>query len=194
MPPFDARGDLCVGFWAEMLAAYPQLLPLPDGAAVLEVGSADVDWMASMHALRPDLHLTGIDLRATPVLKPGYRRIQGDVLTHPFLAGSFDAAVAISTVEHIGLPMYSDPDIEDGDTRLMVKLSHWVAPGGWCYLDVPYRPDGRHHVKKQNFRVYDPETIVSRLILPPWRERARQLMGVDAHIDGPYLALILERA
>ena len=188
---FDAKDDLCVGFWTEVLKVRPELLHLPEGGSILEVGSADADWLSEMHRLRPDLALVGIDPRAKAEHKSLLARYPWDVLTCHFDPASFDAAVMISAVEHIGCPMYP-PEVEDGDTRTMQRLGAWVKPGGWCYLDVPFRPDGVHHVKKGNFRAYSPESLRERLIVAPWREVYRQVF-TPGHIDGPYMALILER-
>lgn len=189
---FDARGDLCVGFWVEVSSAKPDLLQIPVGGSVLEVGCADADWLGEMARQRPDLHLCGIDPRAIEKHVGNLSRLPWNVLTTRFDRGVFDAAVMISAVEHIGLPMYTDGEIEDGDTQTMHRLADWVKPGGWCYLDVPFRPNGEHRVKKGNYRAYSPESLLARLVVSPWKEVYRQVFTVD-HIDGPYVALILER-
>ena len=96
-------------------------------------------------------------------------------------------------IEHIGLGSYDqDPLDADGDTVTMARAYTWVKPGGWCYLDVPYRPQGPYSVNS-NFRAYDPEALQTRLIQSaPWRVRWQQTMG-QPRGDGPYVALVLEK-
>lgn len=189
---FDAKGDLCVGFWKEVYEARPDLLRLPHGGTVLEIGCADADWLGAMHAHRPDLELYGVDPRVKTGTPPPVARLRDDILRVDFPPGRFDAAVGVSSIEHIGCEMYSQPPIEDGDTQTMRCVARWVKPGGWMYLDVPFRPNGDFRVKKGNYRAYNEQTLRDRVIVSPWREVYRQIFSPD-HIDGPYIALILER-
>lgn len=186
---FAAGGDLCLGFWARCWDA--GLVPLPQGARVIEIGCAEADWLTPMQAERPDLVLTGVDWRHVTA-KAGMRIIRGDVLALDFPSASFDAVVAVSAIEHIGLGAYdNDPRDADGDTHCMERVREWLVPGGLVYLDVPYRPDGPH-TTNGNFRAYAPDTL-SRLIVPGLVEQARYLVSDSGHGDGPYLALVLRK-
>jgi SAM-dependent methyltransferase len=184
-PAYETR-EFCAGFWAEAWNANVVTFPL--NARVLEIGCAEDDWQTAMLQARPDLHVVGIDWR--PVTRPGAEIIKGDVLEHDFASQSFDAIVAVSTIEHVGLGSYdSDPLDSDGDTHCMQRCKRWLKPSGWLYLDVPYRSDGPYFVNS-NFRAYDEPALQSRL-LAGWRERYRQVCG-HGHGDGPYIALVLE--
>ena len=178
--------ELCAGFWRDIWNAGVVTLPL--GARVLEIGCAEDDWQTAMLAARPDLELVGIDWRE--VTRPG-RVIRADVLNHDFRpAPYFDAIVAVSTIEHIGLGSYeNDPLDPDGDTHTMERCARWLKPDGFLYLDVPYRPEGPYAVTS-NFRAYDEPALQSRLI-GGWRERYRRV--IPAGGDGPYIALVLEK-
>jgi hypothetical protein len=180
-PPFGH--DLCLSFFGE---CYDHgMFRFPPNARVLEVGCAEADWSAPMKQLRPDLHITSIDVRsadrpASDVL------IQGDVRERGrFLPDSFDCIVAVSTIEHIGLGAYGDPVDDDGDTTTMANLHDWVSPTGWLYFDVPYRET---YTVTRNWRGYDDAQLQARLLTSLWRETAR--MVIDAkHPDAPYIAL-----
>lgn len=180
-------GDCCVGFFDEAWDA--GVLPLAEGAAVLEIGSAEFDWLTAMGTLRPDLRLTGIDWRAAD----NPLAIRGDVLTQEFPAASFDAVVSISTLEHIGLAAYDgDPVDADGDTKAIQLAWSWLKPGGWLYFDVPYRPTGPYSVNS-NFRAYDPEQFDRRFDVGPKVERWRRLFIATTGGDWPYLAVVWEK-
>lgn len=184
--PEYATTDFCIGFWRDAWNA--GIVTLPHGAHVLEIGCAEGDWQTAMLAARPDLVITGIDWRS--IARPGAEIIQGDVMAYDFPAQAFDAIVSVSTVEHIGLGGYdNDPIDADGDTRCLDRCKRWLKPGGWIYLDVPYRPDGPY-VVSNNYRAYDEPALQARL-LAGWRERYRQVCGQGA-CDGPYIALVLE--
>lgn len=158
-PHFKSGGDVCLNIFA---CLYPQFIDFPSGGAVLEVGCSEADWLTPMKASRPDLHLTGIDVR--PCERPGADvLIQGDVLTHEFEDAQFDAVVFISALEHVGLGHYGDPVDPEGDTKAMARVARWMKPGGVVYFDVPWQPDPGYSVVGTSHRIYDQATLVSRL-------------------------------
>ena len=190
MTPFEADGDVCLGFWAEAWQA--GVVTFPEGAHVLEIGCAEADWLTPMKTARPDLHLTGLDWRGQ-IDRPGADvLLQADVLTYEFPVASFDAVVAISTIEHIGLSAYGgDPRDPEGDTHTMERIARWLRPRGFVYLDVPYRPDGTGFLADPQYRAYGPDTLVSRLVVPPLVEEWRSSLLAIGHLDGPCLSLVL---
>ena len=184
-PPY-ATQELCAGFWRDVWNA--GIVTFPQGASVLEIGCAEDDWQTAMLAARPDLVITGIDWRS--IERVGHLIITGDVLAHDFGTHAFDAIVAVSTIEHIGLGSYNaDPLDPDGDTHCLERCMRWLKPSGFLYLDVPYRPDGPYSVNS-NFRAYDEPALQTRL-LGGWSERYRQVCG-HGQGDGPYISLVLE--
>ena len=190
MRAFEADGDLCLGFWAE--ACHAGVATFPLGARVLEIGCAEADWLTPMKAARPDLHLVGLDWRGQIDRLGAEVLLQADVLTYDFPAASFDAVVMVSTIEHIGLSVYGgDPRDAEGDTHTMERIAGWLRPGGFVYLDVPYRPDGTGFLADPQYRAYGPETLASRLIVPPLVEEWRSSLLALDHPDGPCLSLVL---
>jgi SAM-dependent methyltransferase len=159
MSTYNPHGDLCLSIFADVYAT--GALVFPPNAKVLEIGCAEADWQTPMLALRPDLQITGVDWRECR--RPG-TTIRGDILEQDFEPGSFDAVVGISSIEHIGLGHYeADPQVDDGDIRCMRRVSRWLKPGGWAYLDVPYNAAG-YHLLGTKARIYDHTAIADRLL------------------------------
>lgn len=188
MTPAFAK-DLCLSFFGQCYDA--GMFEFPQGAHVLEVGCAEADWSAPMKELRPDLHITSVDVRKCK--RPGADQlIVGNVLEADlFPPESFDAIVSVSTIEHIGLGFYGDPLDLEGDTIAMRHLRAWMRPEGWLYFDVPYRKAG-YALKSNKFRMYDDAALQTRL-LTGWHERSRITIQSD-HPDAPYVALTVTPA
>lgn len=157
--------DYCCQFFTTALAAFAP--PIPPDASVLEIGCAELDWIALARKTWPQMSITGIDMRKTK--QSGV--IHGDVLTHGFTEASFDWIVSISAIEHIGLGHYQDPKHVDGDTVAMERAYRWLKPGGWMYFDVPWNAGiDAYQVVGTSHRVYDDERILLRLRRDPWRQ------------------------
>lgn len=144
---------------------------------VLEIGSAEFNWLRMARRELSEVTLTGIDWRGSDPF-PGDTVIKGDVLTHDFPKGSFDTVVALSTIEHIGLGHYkNDPKDEHGDTKTMNRVWSWLKPGGWLYFDVPWNPGEAYQVVGTKFRCYDDAQHEARLKQMPWTESWRGIFA-----------------
>ena len=198
MTRYNHHGDLCLNIWADAYA--DGLFDFPLNARVLEIGCAEADWMTPMLALRPDLQITGIDWRSCK--RPG-TVIKGDVLVHDFPPASFDCAVGVSSIEHVGLGHYdADPKAERGDIACMERVREALVPGGWVYLDVPYNALG-YVVRGTECRVYDDAALAERLVVPGFIERHRWYANRGGHVipkpeprplpDFDYVALLLTK-
>ena len=77
------------------------LARLRPGDRVLDVGTANAEpaYVAALLG-RGAAHITGVDLAEADV--PGIRTVVADVRDLPFEDGSFDLALCISTLEHVG--------------------------------------------------------------------------------------------
>lgn len=183
--PYQCGHDVCLSFWA--VALDKQWIDFPPSAKVLEIGCAEADWQTPMLALRPDLHLVGVDWR--PCVRPGVM-LQTDVMQPAvFQPETFDAVVSVSAIEHIGLGAYDgDPTDPDGDSKVMRNAHRWLKRGGWLYLDVPY---GNTFEVGEQYRRYNDAAVTQRL-LPGFAVRHWAKCDVD-HADSPYLALLLDR-
>jgi ubiquinone/menaquinone biosynthesis C-methylase UbiE len=78
-------------------------------------------------------------VRAYPYTHPNLVFVQGDVTRLPFPDGSFHAVTCISTLEHIGIGYYTDPQSQDhSDDKAMQELARVLAPGGLAVVTVPF--------------------------------------------------------
>ena len=184
----DAFGDFChgdisVGLFKEMF--FEGRIPIPQGANLLEIGCAEVDWSAPFKLRRPDVHITAVDQRDCARPKADVL-LKGDLLTPDlFPPASYDVIIAISVVCHVGIGRYGDRRDPDGDVMVMQHLKRWLRHDGVLYLDVPFRPEG----DSTAFRQYNQADLHTRVI-QDWHIVDWQVFE-SSHPDGPYMALVL---
>jgi ubiquinone/menaquinone biosynthesis C-methylase UbiE len=95
---------------------------------------------------------------------------QSNAADLPFPDASFDVAVSLSTIEHIGLDWYAPINAESTDHGAMAELLRVLKPGGRLLLTVPFgRP-----VTTRVHRVYDSARLDA--LLQPFR-RVETLYG-----------------
>jgi len=119
---------------------------------VLDVGCSTSDYLADLAQNEPrlDRRVYGLDPDAPrPTRNVGI--LKGTIVAPPFPAAGFDLILCVSTVEHIGLPIYGQHEFPHGDILAMRHMRRLLAPGGRLLLTVPF---GRAQVNPW-FRVYD---------------------------------------
>lgn len=84
------------------------------------------------------LRVVGIDFNPYPFGHPNLRTVRGDVMRIPFAASTFDAVLAISVIEHIGLGHYADPAAPRGDHAAVAEIARVLRPGGRAVITVPF--------------------------------------------------------
>ena len=107
---------------------------------VLDAGSAFAEpaYLAALAALGAG-ELVAVDLAAVEV--PGLHAVVADLRDLPFANGSFDVALCISTIEHVGFDntvygIDAGRD-DDGIARALGELRRVLAPEGRLVVTVP---------------------------------------------------------
>ncbi len=145
--PREVRGparprELRAPAWSDERAIeIPWVLARHDGERrVLDVGYAFAEpaYLAGLAGLGAE-ELTGVDLAETAV--PGLRPVVADVRDLPFADGSFQLALCVSTLEHVGRDnaVYSvqAPRDDAGDEGALRELRRVLARDGRLLVSVP---------------------------------------------------------
>jgi Methyltransferase domain len=116
---------------------------LAAGASVLDVGGAESTLALSLSSI--GYLVTVVDPRGYPIEHPGLRSVATRLADLDEGASRFEAAIAVSAVEHFGLSHYGaqagsverqDPKRRE-DLEALDTLRRVVAPGGLLVLTVP---------------------------------------------------------
>jgi SAM-dependent methyltransferase len=103
---------------------------------LLDVGSAESLLPCELASL--GYKVTAIDIRPLKISHPYLQIIQEDICQTTLATESFDAAIALSTLEHIGLGWYGDRQGEDLDRIAVRQILRCLKPKGKFIATVPY--------------------------------------------------------
>jgi SAM-dependent methyltransferase len=163
-------------------------LKVATGAAILDLGCNHSHFAIQLASL--GYRVTGVDLDHYALTHPNLEFRRGDLLDLDIAPESFDAAVAISTVEHCGLGAYGGRQDPAGDLAVVRAVHRILRPGGRFLLTVPCGRAGRVPGPAA-YRVYDPPAL-ERLVSGFDVEHAEYFRGTDrrgwAPIDPETLA------
>ena len=120
---------------------------------ILDVGCADSAFPLLLAARGHDV--VGLDVRPWSIPHPRFRFVLGDVRALPFRDGTFGAVSMVSSVEHVGLGVYGDPEDRWGDVAACREAKRVLAPNGKLVLTVPFG----HRAISDLQRVYDPASL-----------------------------------
>jgi SAM-dependent methyltransferase len=131
----------------ERVVEIPWVLSRLSGARALEVGYAFAEPPYLAALLQAGFEeLVGVDLAAADV--PGLRGVQADVRDLPFADDSFDLALCVSTLEHVGADNsgYGLEAEDDGASRLTAlrELRRVLTPRGRLLITVPCGEPGEY--------------------------------------------------
>lgn len=100
----------------------------------------------------------GIDIREFKVSHENFQMIRGDATLSPILNETFDRCLAISTIEHLGLPVYGAKENLDADKKAILEIQRILKPNGKLLLTVPYNKSHCIISSHPTERVYDKHT------------------------------------
>lgn len=131
-------------------------LNLTRDAAVLDLGCNYSHFAIQLASL--GYRVTGVDLNDYALSHPNLEFRRGDLLELDLAPASFDAAVAISTVEHCGLGAYGGRGTVAGDAAVVKRIHELLKDGGRFLMTVPFGRCGRA-LGPAGYRVYDRSTL-----------------------------------
>ena len=123
-------------------------LPRPP-ARLLDLGCSESTNALEMASL--GFEVVGVDLRSLPLRHPNFTMIQANLANLPFDDESFDAAVALSTLEHVGLGGYNKEECGSSDEQVVAEIFRVLKHGGRFLVTTPF---GRRTVTPMQ-RIYD---------------------------------------
>ena len=143
-----------------------------------------------------------VDQRTYPLTHPNLVFVRTDACATGLPPIFFDAAISLSTIEHIGIGFYGDPERERGDDAAMRELCRVLKPSGKLILTVPFgRPCetwqrvydsgglarllANFHVEKSQFYRKHKETWIATV--------EAELSDVDSSVVTNGVALIVAR-
>jgi len=98
----------------------------------------------------------GLDYRPYPYCHPNLTVAQGDILKLPFKKESFGAIFCISTIEHVGMGFYQDPQGDAAVDKMAVEeMRRVLKTHGLLVITVPF---GVSQINAQQ-RVYNEENL-----------------------------------
>lgn len=166
---------------------------LEPGARVLDFGGSESSLALSLASL--GYATTALDLRRYPFEHPGLAVVMSPIEEWDAEPESFDAALCISTLEHVGLGWYGDPRRDDGDRQALQIISERLVPQGLLVLTVPYGAGSVDAVQRR----YDRPRLDA--LLEGWETLERRVVEqVDERVwqpveesTGNAVALVLAR-
>lgn len=157
MVDYDDQGH---AYWAatserivERSWLFRQTATLPTGSRILDIGSSES--LVSLELASSGFKVVGVDVRDYPLHHPNLQFLRADICDTGLADSSFDAAIALSTVEHLGLGFYGDSRDESATDRAMDELFRLLKPGAPLFLTVPFG----HSALTPQHRIFNSESL-----------------------------------
>jgi SAM-dependent methyltransferase len=130
------------GGWSQRAVEYPMVLRqlnafVPKSARVLDVGCSES--LLSHELLARGYEVWGIDINDYLCKPAAMVFVKQDARNTGLPSNFFDAVVCVSTIEHIGLPVYGQENVDlDGDIKAVREFHRILKPGGYLILTTPF--------------------------------------------------------
>jgi len=127
---------------------------------ILDVGS--VGSLLPLKLAKKGYDVYSVDSREYHESHPNLTFVKGDILKSLLPEDFFDSVVCVSTLEHIGLGAYGDPEHENGDKLVVKEFGRILKEEGTLLLTAPF--SGQYKVlpwMDSRERVYDYDRLRS---------------------------------
>ena len=136
------RFSLTLGGFSQRAVEYPWVIEnvkklCPKGARILDVGCAES--LLAYELISLGYEVWGIDINDYPFKPKRMIFVKRDIRDTGLPSNFFDAVVCVSTLEHIGLPVYGQENLDlEGDYKAMREIWRILKPGGYLFLTTPF--------------------------------------------------------
>lgn len=133
--------SLFFGEPSQRAAEYPwvlrQLENFPEGSVVLDVGCSES--LLSHALVIRRLRVVGLDIRDYPLRSKQMTFVKANIVDTGLPDSFFDAIVAVSTIEHVGLTVYGQTIVDDGlDFIAIREIRRIIKPTGRIIMTTPF--------------------------------------------------------
>jgi 2-polyprenyl-3-methyl-5-hydroxy-6-metoxy-1,4-benzoquinol methylase len=121
---------------------------------ILDVGSSGS--LFAYDLAKSGYQVTSLDVRGYHEKHKNLTTCREDAKKTSIPDATFDIIICISTIEHIGLAAYGDPEYENGDRIVLNEFRRIIKPDGRLILTTPF--SGKYEVvpwKRSTERLYD---------------------------------------
>ncbi len=133
----------------EIPFAFQALSSLASPARIIDIGAQES--LIALELASLGHRVTALDIRSYAFAHPNLTVVKASILDWEGDGRQYDAAVLLSTLEHLGIPVYGQTGVdEDADERAMEKTHALLRPGGLLLLTTPFGPS---HVEETQ-RIY----------------------------------------
>ncbi len=115
---------------------FRQLADLPLGATILDAGCSES--LLSFELASAGFQMVGVDIRDYTLRHPRLQFLRSNICSTPLTSATFDVAIALSTVEHIGIGAYGDPTQNASPELALAEIFRLLKGGGRLYITVPF--------------------------------------------------------
>jgi len=127
---------------------------------LLDVGS--VGSLFPLNLAKKGYEVYVVDVRKYHEKHPNLISINSDITNTSFSNDFFNVITCISTIEHIGLSAYGDPNYGEGDKLAVKEFSRILEKPGKLILTTPFTGEYKVLPFKNTYeKIYDYETIRS---------------------------------
>ena len=136
------RFSLTLGGFSQQAAEYPWVIEnvkklYPKGARILDVGCAES--LLAYELISLGYEVWGIDINDYPLKPKQMIFVKRDIRDTGLPSNFFDAVICVSTLEHIGLPVYGQEKLDlEGDYKAIQEIWRILKPGGYLFLTTPF--------------------------------------------------------
>jgi SAM-dependent methyltransferase len=143
---------------------FKNLIDIPKGGKILDVGCCYS--LLSIHLASVGYKVYGLDIEEYHYIHPNFRFVKGDIRKTSFPDEYFDAVVAISTIEHVGIPFsfqkmrpFRGKSVR-GDLEAIKEIYRILKTSGIFLITLPI---GERFVETRAHRIYDKKEVESLL-------------------------------